>query len=35
MVSVAVFGASGYVGAELIRLIARHPEMRLVCTAAG
>ncbi|RAP42668.1 N-acetyl-gamma-glutamyl-phosphate reductase [Rhodovulum viride] len=28
--SVAILGASGYTGAELIRLIATHPELRIV-----
>jgi N-acetyl-gamma-glutamyl-phosphate reductase len=29
-VSVAIVGATGYVGAELIRLLARHPHVRIV-----
>ncbi|MDQ6950276.1 MAG: N-acetyl-gamma-glutamyl-phosphate reductase [Mariprofundales bacterium] len=35
MIGVAVFGASGYAGAELIRLIAGHPEMELRHVSAG
>jgi N-acetyl-gamma-glutamyl-phosphate reductase len=31
MVSVAIVGASGYTGAELLRLIAQHPDLDLVC----
>src|SRR4249919_44465 len=31
MVSVGIIGASGYTGAELLRLIAQHPDMELVC----
>lgn len=30
MIDVAVVGASGYVGAEIIRLLAQHPEMNVV-----
>jgi N-acetyl-gamma-glutamyl-phosphate reductase len=30
MVSVGIIGASGYTGAELLRLIARHPDLELV-----
>lgn len=34
MISVGILGASGYTGAELLRLIAQHPEMELrVATA--
>ncbi|MDX8408784.1 MAG: N-acetyl-gamma-glutamyl-phosphate reductase [Mariprofundales bacterium] len=35
MIGVAVFGASGYAGAELIRLIAGHPSMELRHASAG
>lgn len=35
MVSVAIAGASGYAGGELIRLIHGHPEFELVTVAAG
>ena len=31
MVSVGIVGASGYTGAELLRLIAQHPDLDLVC----
>src|SRR6476620_1656245 len=31
MVSVGIIGASGYTGAELLRLIAQHPDLELVC----
>ncbi len=34
-VSVAVAGASGYAGGELLRLLAGHPEFRLVATTAA
>ncbi len=27
---IAILGASGYTGAELVRLIATHPEMEIV-----
>ena len=27
---IAILGASGYTGAELVRLIATHPSMRIV-----
>lgn len=30
MISVGIVGASGFTGAELLRLIAQHPDMRLV-----
>ena len=33
-VSVAVIGASGYTGVELLRLLARHPQVDLVAVAA-
>ncbi len=29
MINIAILGASGYTGAELVRLIATHPEMRV------
>ncbi len=32
---VAVAGASGYVGGELLRLIAQHPELEVVAVTAG
>lgn len=32
---VAVAGASGYVGGELLRLIANHPELELATVTAG
>jgi len=32
--NVAIYGASGYTGAELIRLLARHPEVRIVGLSA-
>ena len=28
-INVAIYGASGYTGAELIRLLSRHPEARI------
>ena len=31
MVSVGIVGASGYTGAELLRLVAQHPDLELVC----
>ena len=31
---VAILGASGYTGAELVRLIATHPAMRIVALTA-
>ena len=34
MVKVAVIGAAGYTGAELIRLLARHPEVEIVGLAS-
>lgn len=33
--SIAIIGASGYTGAELIRLIATHPSFRIVALAAN
>jgi N-acetyl-gamma-glutamyl-phosphate reductase len=33
-VNVAIYGASGYTGAELIRLLARHPAARIVALSA-
>ena len=33
--SIAIIGASGYTGAELIRLIATHPTMRIAALAAN
>ena len=33
--SVAIIGASGYTGAELIRLIATHPGMEIAALAAN
>jgi N-acetyl-gamma-glutamyl-phosphate reductase len=32
--SVAIFGASGYTGAELVRLLAHHPRVRIVALTA-
>ena len=32
--SVAILGASGYTGAELVRVIATHPSMRIAALAA-
>ncbi|GMG84745.1 N-acetyl-gamma-glutamyl-phosphate reductase [Paralimibaculum aggregatum] len=34
MHKVAIFGASGYTGAELVRLIATHPELEIAALAA-
>jgi N-acetyl-gamma-glutamyl-phosphate reductase len=34
MHSVAIFGAAGYAGLELIKLLAVHPGVRLVCAAS-
>ena len=31
MVTVGIIGASGYTGAELLRLCAQHPEVEVVC----
>ncbi len=31
---IAIVGASGYTGAELVRLLATHPEMRVAAMAA-
>jgi N-acetyl-gamma-glutamyl-phosphate reductase len=33
--SIAILGASGYTGAELIRLIAEHPDMRITALGAN
>ncbi|MGR3270721.1 MAG: N-acetyl-gamma-glutamyl-phosphate reductase, partial [Thalassococcus profundi] len=33
--NIAIIGASGYTGAELIRLIATHPTMRIAALAAN
>ncbi|MGR3497248.1 N-acetyl-gamma-glutamyl-phosphate reductase [Citreimonas sp.] len=33
--SIAIIGASGYTGAELIRLLATHPDMRITALAAN
>ena len=30
MVSVGIVGASGYTGAELLRLVAQHPDLEVV-----
>ena len=35
MVTVAIIGASGYVGGELLRLLSRHPHVRVVCAATN
>lgn len=32
--NIAIYGASGYTGAELIRLLARHPEARIIALSA-
>ncbi len=32
--NIAILGASGYTGAELVRLIATHPSMRIVALSA-
>jgi N-acetyl-gamma-glutamylphosphate reductase len=34
MHNVAVFGAAGYAGLELVKLLAVHPDARLVCAAS-
>ena len=34
-VRVGIIGATGYVGGELIRLLSRHPNVRIVESAAG
>lgn len=34
MFQIAILGASGYTGAELVRLIATHPQMRIAALAA-
>ena len=34
MYRIAILGASGYTGAELVRLIASHPQMRIVALSA-
>ena len=33
-ISVALFGAAGYTGLELAKLLARHPRVRLACAAS-
>lgn len=35
MVKVAVLGASGYTGVELLRLLLRHPEVEVTCVTAN
>jgi N-acetyl-gamma-glutamyl-phosphate reductase len=35
MYKIAILGASGYTGAELIRIIHNHPEMEIVVLAAN
>ena len=32
---IAILGASGYTGAELVRLIATHPEMEIAALSAN
>ena len=32
--NIAIYGASGYTGAELVRLLSRHPEARIVALSA-
>lgn len=34
MISIGIFGATGYTGLELVRLIHRHPEAQLTCAAS-
>jgi len=34
MVKVAVVGASGYTGLELVRLLARHPEVEIAAVTS-
>ena len=34
MYKIAILGASGYTGAELIRIISNHPEMEITVLAA-
>ena len=34
MARIAILGASGYTGAELVRLIATHPSMEIVALSA-
>lgn len=34
MVNVSVIGATGYVGAELLRLLCAHPEVRVTCAVS-
>lgn len=34
MYNIAILGASGYTGAELVRLIATHPRMRITALSA-
>ena len=34
MAKIAILGASGYTGAELVRLIATHPDMDIVAMSA-
>lgn len=34
MINVAIVGASGYTGVELIRILARHPEVRICCVTS-
>src|SRR5690349_10274251 len=34
MIRVGIFGASGYTGAELLRLLATHPDMEVVLATA-
>ena len=33
--NIAIYGASGYTGSELIRLLTRHPEARIAALSAG
>lgn len=34
MLRTAIIGAAGYTGAEIVRIVHRHPELELVCVAA-
>ncbi|MCU0801841.1 MAG: N-acetyl-gamma-glutamyl-phosphate reductase, partial [Rhodobacteraceae bacterium] len=34
MARIAILGASGYTGAELVRLIATHPDMQIAALSA-
>lgn len=34
MIKVGIIGATGYTGAELVRLLARHPEAKVVAVSS-